>query len=110
MLGRGNSTGAARRGRPGGVEKLENKRRKEAKDKLQGRLEDRAKEEAVEKSKRPMTEEGNEAQEQHEEGVGGSTARTVSREDHNMVTIMRLIEEREQREKTVETGPCFTQV
>ena len=49
------------------------KRTEEVKHK-QGSFEDKGKEEAVEKRKRPLTEEGNEAQKQQHEEVGGSRA------------------------------------
>ena len=68
----GEGTGQALRGEGGGAggEKLENKRKKEAKHK-QGSFEGKGKEEAVEKRTRPLCEEANEAQKkQHEEGVG----------------------------------------
>ncbi len=72
----GEETGQGLRGEGGGAggEKLENKIKKEAKHK-QGSFQGKGKEEAVEKRKRPWSEEANEAQEQqHEEGVGGSRA------------------------------------
>ena len=57
-----------------GGEKLENKRKKEAKHK-QGSFEGKGKEEAVEKRKRPLFEEGSETQkQQHGEGVESSGA------------------------------------
>jgi hypothetical protein len=73
----GEETGQGLRGEGGaaGGEKLENKRKKEAKHKPQGSFQGKGKEEALEKRKRPLSEEGNKAQEQlHEEGVGGSSA------------------------------------
>jgi hypothetical protein len=72
----GEGTGQGLRGEGGGAEgeKLENKTKTEAKHK-QGSFQGKGKEEAVEKRKRPLSEEGNEAQEQHhEEGLGGSRA------------------------------------
>jgi len=73
---RSEETGQGLRGEGGGAggEKLDNKRKKEAEHK-QGSFEGKGKEEAVEKRKRPLFEEGNEAQkQQHEQGVGGSRA------------------------------------
>ena len=69
----GEGTGQGLRGEGGGAggEKLENKRKKEAKHK-QGSFEGKGKEEAVDKRKRPSSEEESEAQKQHEEGVGCS--------------------------------------
>ena len=72
----GEAAGQGLRGEGSGArcEKLENKRKKEAEHK-QGSFQGKGKEEAVEKRKRPLSEEANEAQEQqHEEGVGGSRA------------------------------------
>jgi hypothetical protein len=72
----GEGTGQGLRGEGGGAggEKLENKKKKETKHK-QGSFEGKGKEEAVEKRKRPSSEEDNKAQkQQHEEGVGGSRA------------------------------------
>ena len=68
----GEGTGQGLRGEGGGAggEKLENKRKNEAKHK-QGSFEGKGKEEAVDKRKRPSSEEESEAQKQHEEGVGG---------------------------------------
>jgi len=54
---------------------LENKWKKESGQAQQGNFESEGKEEAVEKRKRPSSEQGNEAQkQQHGEGVGGSRA------------------------------------
>ena len=72
----GEGPGQGLRGEGGGAggEKLENKRKKEAKH-TQGSFDGKGKEDAVEERKRPSSEEDNEAQEQqHEEGVGGSRA------------------------------------
>ena len=72
----GEGTGQGLRGEGGraGGEKLETKRKKEAKHK-QGSFAGKGKEDAVEKRKRPSSEEDNEAQEQqHEEGLGGRSA------------------------------------
>ncbi len=72
----GEGTGQGLRGEGGeaGGEKLENKRKKEATHQ-QGSFHGKGKEEAVEKRKRPLSEEDSDAQEQHhEEGVGGSSA------------------------------------
>jgi hypothetical protein len=72
----GEGTGQRLRGKGGGAggEKIENKRNKEATHK-QGSFQGNGKEEAVEKRKRPLSEEGSEAQEQqHEEGESGSRA------------------------------------
>jgi hypothetical protein len=71
----GEGTGQGLRGGGAGGEKLENKRKKEAKHK-QGSSEGKGKDsEAVEKRTRPLSEEANEAQEQHHQGgVGGSRA------------------------------------
>jgi hypothetical protein len=72
--GEGTGQGLREVGGGAGGEKLENKRKKEAKH-MQGSFQGKGKEEAVEKRKRPSSEEANEAQEQqHEEEVGGSRA------------------------------------
>ena len=67
--------GQGLRGEGGGAggEKLEKKRKKEAKHKL-GSFEGNGKEEAVKTRKRCLSEESNEAQKQHEDAVGGSRA------------------------------------
>jgi hypothetical protein len=73
----GEETGQGLRGEGGaaGGEKLENKTKKEATHKPQGSFQGQGKGEAVEKRKRPLSEEGNQAQEQqHEDGVSGSSA------------------------------------
>jgi hypothetical protein len=70
----GEAAGQGLRGERDGArgEKLENKRKKEAKHK-QSSLKGKGKEEAVQKRKRPSSKEVNEAQNrQHEEGVGSS--------------------------------------
>jgi hypothetical protein len=61
----GEAAGQGLRGEGGGAggEKLENKRKKEAKHK-QGSFEGKGKEEAVEKKKRPSSKEDSEAQKQ----------------------------------------------
>jgi hypothetical protein len=72
----GEGTGQGLRGEEGGAggEKVDNKRKKEAKHK-QGSFEGKGKEEAVEKRKRPLFEEDNEVpKQQHEQGAGGSRA------------------------------------
>jgi len=72
--GEGTRQGLRGEGGGAGGEKLEIKRKEEAKHK-QGSFEGTGKEEAVEKRKRPLSEEGNEPQkQQHEEGVGGRRA------------------------------------
>jgi hypothetical protein len=73
--GEGTRQGLREEGCGAGSEKLDNKRKKEAKHNKQGSFEGIDKEEAVEKRKRPSSEEDNEAKkQQHEEGVGGSRA------------------------------------
>jgi hypothetical protein len=73
----GEGTGQGLRGEGGGSggEKLDNKRNKKARHK-QGSFEGKGKEKAVEKRKRPLYEEGDEAQKQlhEEEEVGGDWA------------------------------------
>jgi hypothetical protein len=75
--GRGSRTGAPRRGKWGvggeGAEKLENKRKKVANLK-QGSYKAKEKRETVKKRKRLLHEEGNEAQKQQHEAVGGRRA------------------------------------
>ncbi len=73
----GEGTGQGLRGEGGGAggERLDNTERKKEATHKQGSFQGKGKEEAVEKRKRPLFEEGNEAQtQQHEEGVGGSRA------------------------------------
>jgi hypothetical protein len=72
--GRGNRAGLRGEGGGAGGEKLDNKRKKDAKLK-HGSIEGKGHEEAVEKRKRPLFEEDNEAPKQlHQQGVGGSRA------------------------------------
>ncbi len=82
----GQGTGQRLRGE-GGVasgEKLQNKSNKEAKRK-QGSFQRKDKEEAVEKRKRPLSEEDNDAQEQQqEEGESGSRASGEGRKAHKV--------------------------
>ena len=74
VAGEGARQGLRGEGGGAGGEKLDNKRKKEAKHK-QGSFEGKGKEEAVEKRKRPLFEEGNETQkQQQEQGVGGGRA------------------------------------